>query len=192
MSGNDAAVAGEEAEVVTPEEPKRKTAPAALKWVGIAIGMFAIVTASQIVTEMVTGRMAATHSEAEGDPEAAPEKGGEKGKNGKKDLPPPIYFALEPPLVVSFESPAAVRFLQLTVEVMARDAAVIEAVEQHNPVIRNNLLMLVGGADLATLSTREGKESLRARALSEVQAVVEAQTGEKGVEDLYFTSFVVQ
>ena len=69
---------------------------------------------------------------------------------------------------------------------------VIEAVEQHNPVIRNNLLMLVGGADLATLSTREGKEALRARALAEVQAVVEAQTGEKGVEDLYFTSFVVQ
>ena len=32
----------------------------------------------------------------------------------------------------------------------------------------------------------------RARALAEVQAVVEAQTGEKGVEDLYFTSFVVQ
>ena len=30
------------------------------------------------------------------------------------------------------------------------------------------------------------------RALAEVQAVVEAQTGEKGVEDLYFTSFVVQ
>jgi flagellar FliL protein len=189
MSGNDAAVAGEEAEVVTPEEPKRKTAPAALKWVGIAIGMFAIVTASQIVTEMVTGRMAATHTEAEGDPEAAPEKG---GKTGKKDLLPPIYFALEPPLVVSFESPAAVRFLQLTVEVMARDEVVIEAVEQHNPVIRNNLLMLVGGADLATLSTREGKEALRARALAEVQAVVEAQTGEKGVEDLYFTSFVVQ
>jgi flagellar FliL protein len=189
MSGNDAAVAGDEAEVATPEEPRRKTMPAALKWVGIAIGMFAIVTASQIVTGMVTGRMAATHTETEGEAEAAPEKG---RATVKKDLPPPIYLALEPPLVVSFESPAAMRFLQLTMEVMARDAAVIEAVEQHNPVIRNNLLMLVGGADLATLSTREGKEDLRARALAEVQAVVEAQTGETGVEDLYFTSFVVQ
>ena len=189
MSGNDAAVAGEEAEVATPEEPGKKKAPAVLKWVGIAIGMFAIVTASQIVTEMVTGRMASTETHAEGDAESSAEDG---EKDGAKELPPPIYLALEPPLVVSFESPAAMRFLQVTVEVMARDAAVIEAVEQHNPVIRNNLLMLVGGADLKTLSTREGKEDLRSRALAEVQAVVESQIGEPGVEDLYFTSFVVQ
>ncbi|MGD8976409.1 MAG: flagellar basal body-associated FliL family protein [Gammaproteobacteria bacterium] len=182
-------MAGEEAEVATPEEPRSKKAPAALKWAGIAIGMFAIVTASQIVTEMVTGRMAPTETQAEGGAGAAAEEG---ETAGEKDLPPPIYLALEPPLVVSFESPAAMRFLQVTVEVMARDAAVIDAVEQHNPVIRNNLLMLVGGADLKTLSTREGKEDLRNQALAEVQAVVESQIGEPGVEDLYFTSFVVQ
>lgn len=190
MSGIDATATGEEAEVAAPDEPKRKSAPPALKWIGIAIGMFAIVTVSQIVTEMVTARMAPaeTHAEADVDVEAT----AKTRKDSKKTLPPPIYVALEPPLVVSFEGPGAMRFLQLTVEVMARDEKVIEAVEQHNPVIRNNLLMLVGGTDMKTLSTREGKEALRALALAEVQAVVESQTGEPGVEDLYFTSFVVQ
>lgn len=190
MSGTDAIADGDEVEVVASEKPKRKSAPAALKWIGIAIGMFAIVTVSQIVTEMVKARMAPaeTHAEAEG----VAEGDAKTGKDGKKALPPPIYVALEPPLVVSFDGPGAMRFLQLTVEVMARDAEVIEAVEQHNPVIRNNLLMLVGGTDLKMLSTREGKEELRAAALAEVQAVVENQTGESGVEDLYFTSFVVQ
>ncbi|MGB5623893.1 MAG: flagellar basal body-associated FliL family protein [Gammaproteobacteria bacterium] len=192
MSGTDATADGDEVEVAASAEPKRKSAPAALKWIGIAIGMFAIVTVSQIVTEMVKARMTPAEAHAAADTEAAAKGDAGTGKDSKKALPPPIYVALEPPLVVSFEGPGAMRFLQLTVEVMARDAKVIEAVEQHNPVIRNNLLMLVGGTDLKMLSNREGKEELRAAALAEVQAVVENQTGEPGVEDLYFTSFVVQ
>ena len=38
----------------------------------------------------------------------------------------------------------------------------------------------------------EGKESLRQEALKEVRSILKRNTGEPGVEDLYFTTFVVQ
>ena len=75
---------------------------------------------------------------------------------------------------------------------MARDEKVIDGVKTHMPVIRNNLLMMFGGQTLATLTSRDEKEKLRATALAEVQRILKANTGAPGVEDLYFTSFVVQ
>lgn len=42
------------------------------------------------------------------------------------------------------------------------------------------------------LRSREGKEKLREEVLAEVRKVLEEQTGEAGVEQVYFTSFVMQ
>lgn len=118
------------------------------------------------------------------------------GKDGKAvkpvDKAPPKYLAFDPPLVASLEDKGSIRFLQVTVELMARDDKVISAVETHMPVIRNNLLMMFGGQTVSSLTNRDDKEKLRKQALAEVQKIMKANTGEAGVEDLYFTSFVVQ
>ena len=105
---------------------------------------------------------------------------------------PPIYLALDPPLVVNFEQASRARFLQVTLEVMARDSKVIDDVKLHMPVLRNNLNMLFSGQNAQQIGTREGKEQLRQAALAEIQKVLEERTGAPGVEDLYFTSFVMQ
>lgn len=105
---------------------------------------------------------------------------------------PPQYLPLDPPLVISFQDRDQIRFLQVTVELMAREDKAIAAVQAHAPVIRNNLLMLMGAPTLAELVSRDGKEQLRQSALAEVQQILVAQTGSPGVEDLYFTTFVVQ
>jgi flagellar FliL protein len=105
---------------------------------------------------------------------------------------PAIYFALDPPLVVNFEQDGVVRFLQVTVEVLARDQAVITAVQQSEPLIRNNLMLLMSNLDYAQVMTREGKEKLRAAALAEVKSIVKRETGKSGPESLLFTGFVVQ
>lgn len=105
---------------------------------------------------------------------------------------PAQYFAFDPPLIVNFDDSQAVRFLQLQIEVLTRDDKYVEAVKLHQPVIRNNLLMLMNGRDYKTLMTREGKEALRIECLKEVQRILKKETGAPGIEDLYFTSFVVQ
>jgi flagellar FliL protein len=103
-----------------------------------------------------------------------------------------IYHTLHPNFVVNFQNPNKARFLQVTVEVLAYSDEVIDQVKQHTAVIRNNLLMLFSSQDAQHLSTRDGKEALRQEVLTEIQNILEEQTGAPGVEQAYFTSFVMQ
>ena len=111
------------------------------------------------------------------------------------DLParPALYTGLHPPLVVNFDDlNGTTHFMQITMEIMARDQGVINAVREHMPVIRNNLILLYGNSVYEEVTTRSGKEKMLADGLAEIQKVMKAQTGEAGVEAVYFTSLIVQ
>jgi flagellar protein FliL len=120
-------------------------------------------------------------------PVAAASKGAEGGGTGK----PSVYYAIDPPLVVNFEDGAAVRFLQITMEIMAHDEKAIESVQKNIPLIRNNLLLLMSNRNYQAMMSREGKEKLRQEALAEVNAVQKKEGG-PDVDDVLFTTFVVQ
>ena len=126
---------------------------------------------------------------------AATDEAQEANKEGKAEKlkGPAIYVEFDPPFVVNFEARGMTRFLQVSVQVMTRDPATAEMVKSHDPVIRNDMLMLFSNQTYETISTREGKEKLRTEALDVVSKVV-ANEGGKGkyVEQLYFTSFVMQ
>jgi len=106
---------------------------------------------------------------------------------------PALYVALDPPFVVNFEAEQMVRFLQVTVQVMSRDPGIVELVKSNDPVVRNDLLLLLGNQSYTTISSREGKEKLREQALEAVRKVVTNAGGKaEKVEAVYFTSFVMQ
>jgi len=106
---------------------------------------------------------------------------------------PPAYVKLDPPFVVNFEAKGMMRFLQITLEIMTRDPATADLLKLHDPMIRNDLLMLFGNQTYEAISTREGKEHLRLEALAIVAKIIEREGGKaKNVEQLYFTSFVMQ
>jgi flagellar protein FliL len=106
---------------------------------------------------------------------------------------PALYVALDPPFVVNFEAEQLVRFLQVTVQVMSRDPATVDLIKANDPVVRNDLLLLLGNQSYATISSREGKEKLRQLALDAVRKVVTSAGGRADkVEAIYFTSFVMQ
>jgi flagellar FliL protein len=120
----------------------------------------------------------------------------EKGKKDKKDEKPKApaqYVKLDPPFVTNFESKGLVRFLQISVEVMTRDPATAELLKMHDPMIRNDLLLLLSNQQYEVISSREGKEKLRTEALQTVAKVIDLEGGDgKHVEQLFFTSFVMQ
>lgn len=118
----------------------------------------------------------------------------EKSEHGEtSDVGKPAqYFAFDPPLIVNFDDTQQVRFLQVSIEVLIRDEKSAEAVKLHQPAIRNNLLMLMNGRDYKSLVSREAKEALRLECLKETQRILKKETGSPTVEDLFFTSFVVQ
>lgn len=121
---------------------------------------------------------------------------GSKSKAGRtavKPAGPAIYIALDPPFVTNFEADQAVRFLQLSIEVMTHDPATVDIVKANDPIVRNDLLLLFSNQKYAEISTSQGKERLRSEALTAVRKVVADNGGKPdSVEAIYFTSFVMQ
>lgn len=127
----------------------------------------------------------------------ADSEAGDKNKKSKKaaqegESKVVIYHAFEPAFVVNFEDKGVIRFLQVGLSVMTRDEAVIGHLKQHDPVIRNNLVLLFSSQSFKDLSSREGKEKLRAETLKEIQAILKKYTDDKGIDEAFFTSFVIQ
>jgi flagellar FliL protein len=140
----------------------------------------------------------ATASADEGDDSAGvdaptPKKKG-KGKGAKEEKrDPAIYTKLDPPFVVNFEAKGIMRFLQIQVEVMSRDPETVEMLKQHDPLIRNNLLMLFSNQNFEKINSLEGREALRAEAVKSIAEAIKSEGGKpKKIEQLYFTSFVMQ
>lgn len=122
-------------------------------------------------------------------------KGGKeaKAKIEEKEKLPPRYIALDPPFVVNFEAESAVRFLQVTAQIMTRDLETEKLVKENDPRLRNDLLLILGGQTYASVATTEGKEALRSRCLEATRTIVKEMGGEPTkIEALYFTSFVMQ
>jgi flagellar FliL protein len=123
----------------------------------------------------------------------------EKDKHASKDKAESergeaIYIDLKPAFVVNFQDAGGrSKFLKAEVNAVTRDSEVAEALEKHMPVVRNSLVLLFSRQVYEDLVPNEGKEKLRSEALRAVQDVIEKETGsEEGVEEVLFTSFVIQ
>ena len=111
----------------------------------------------------------------------------------EKPKGPPLYVALDPPFVTNFDAEQAVRFLQITAQVMTHDEATQTLIKANDPVLRNDLLLLFSNQKAVELQTREGREHLRAQALQTVRHTVETSGGHpETVDAVLFTSFVMQ
>ncbi len=152
----------------------------------LIIGIVVILLgASAAATAYFTGML--------GGGEPVAEDAGEGDDVEKAEVKQPLnYIPLDPAFVVNFGDESDVRFLQVTIELGTRDPAMVDQVKEHRPAIRNNLVMLFSSQDPMALNTRAGKEKLRAETLAEVQKVLTEETGEPGVENVFFTSFVMQ
>ena len=121
----------------------------------------------------------------------ADETAAEEAAEPAKD--PAIYQSLHPPLVVNFkDSLGDSHFMQITMEVMARDQDVINAVRENTPAIRNALILHYGGAVYEEVTTRAGKEQMLADGLAEIRKVMSDHTSEDSIEAVYFTALVIQ
>lgn len=188
MASRDKERLDEEEEVT---EVPRKKGKGVLKWVLIGLGAVVLVGASVGASIYVVTTM--LHSEIAS--QDAPKDGAKKAKDGKKESKEPkdaIYYKMDPPFVVNFQGPAGNRFLQVTIELMTYEQDVIPAIEQHMPVLRNNIVFLLSSVNLDEISTLEGKQKLRQDTLQEVRKVLKDKIGKPGVEEVYFTSIVMQ
>jgi len=158
-----------------------------LMMAGAAVALIAIgVFAGPLVMNAMSGS-----DDAEGDEEAGVEE--VAVAEIERATGPALYQSLLPPLVINIKDQYGdAHFMQLSMEAMARDQDVINAIREHTAVIRNNLILLYGSSSYESVTTREGKEQLLQEGVAEIQSIITPHVGNKRVEAMYFTAFIVQ
>ena len=170
--------------------PKKKSGGGLVKIILIVVVVLLVIVISIGGTMFATG--AFSDKGSDNDTAVTEEKKEEKKEAEDMASKEVFYETLNPPFVVNFEDKNYVRFLQVSVDVMTESQPAIENVKKHMPVIRNNIVLILGEVTYADISTREGKEGLRTRILEDIQKVLKKRAGDESVKELFFTSFVMQ
>ncbi len=123
--------------------------------------------------------------------------GGDGGADKVQDEPEEvshvaIYHHFAEPFTVNFETKTGLRFLQIEMEAMSYRQDSIDSLIAHMPVIRNNTIFLLSNQNYEDLVSRAGKEALRKQVREAIQKVLVERTGVPGIEEVFFTSFVIQ
>lgn len=103
-----------------------------------------------------------------------------------------IYEELTPAFVVNFTYQGRQRYMQVSVALMGRDKADMDALKAQMPVLRNRLVMLFSGQDFEGLMKPLGKDMLRQQATAAIQEIAQKEMGKPVVEQVLFTNFVLQ
>jgi len=60
------------------------------------------------------------------------------------------------------------------------------------PLIRNRVVMILSGEPFDTLQTDAGRVQLQQKLLAAIQEILQKETGKPGIEQVFFTNFVMQ
>ena len=102
------------------------------------------------------------------------------------------YVSLEAPLVVNIFSQDSVHFMQVKTQFKLTDPALAPILQQHMPAIKHGLMLLLSEKRFFEMKTIQGKLQLRKDALKVVQQVMRDKTGDPTVENIFFTSLILQ
>lgn len=161
---------GEEANSETPKKSKKKLiAIAAVLLLAAAGGAayFFLAAADPVEDEMVEAEVEIPVEEA-------------------------FYLPLTPVFIVNLPDRGKQRFLQVAATLMTRDESILLKIEQHMPVIRHHMTNVLSAQTIASIQSEGGIEQVRAEALAKINEVLSSEFLTEAVEQVLFTSFVMQ
>jgi len=124
-----------------------------------------------------------------GDSKEQVEEPEEEEETGNSEL---FYFDLEKPFIVQFPKGNEAKLLQVSISIQVNDELFIEELKKHEPMIRNNFLMVMADTNAGELKTVEGKENLKTSLLEALNEIMAKMSKKNHVEDLFFTALVMQ
>lgn len=179
----------EDAAAVDPQAAAKKKKLIMLGGIGAVLLMLAG-GGSWLMISLLSGDTA-EQPQADADSEAAGTD--EKPAPAKATAKPPAeYIALDPAFLANFTIGNRQRYLQVSIVAMARDTKHIEALRSHMPLVRNRIVMLLSGENFEQLQTDEGRVLLQQKVLAAIQELLQKETGQPGIEQVFFTNFVMQ
>jgi flagellar FliL protein len=126
--------------------------------------------------------------------EAAPEpakKEHTSSKKKKKDEAPPEYVAVEP-FTVNLQPEHGDQYLQVAFTLQVDSPEQVEVIKANMAKVRSRVLLLLSGKKASEISTVEGKQQLAGEILAAVNEPFVPRGDEQEVEDVLFTSFIIQ
>ena len=106
-----------------------------------------------------------------------------------KSQQPPLYLALET-FTVNLQD--GERYMQVDVTLQVADQAQADAIKLHMPRVRSRLLALLSSKHAEALTTAADKQVLAQEILAQVKLPFDAKAKPQQVDDVLFTSFVIQ
>jgi flagellar FliL protein len=104
---------------------------------------------------------------------------------------PPTFVTLEP-FTVNLQQENGDHFLQTGIVVQVADSKAADAMKTYMPIIRSKLLLLLSSKAPSELASLEGKKKLVAEIIATVRDSLPGTTPDRGIENAYISSFVIQ
>lgn len=156
----------------------------------LALGVGGTIAIFRFLPDLLPG----LESAGTGTNEQASGQRSEAGRPERRPRTEVQYFRFVPDFLVNTQPDefGNSQYLKVTVEVSSRDKQTLQDLERHMPLIRQDLLFLFSSQTAADLGTLEGKRMLREETLATINRDLQAQTGYGLVDDVFFTSLVIQ
>jgi flagellar protein FliL len=103
-----------------------------------------------------------------------------------------LYVAMPRPFVFNIPGSSRDRLVQIKVQLLVRGSNNETIAQRHIPLIEASLLEAFSSANADELITTTGKDALKNKALSDLQQALLEVAGSVVVEEVLFTSFVMQ
>lgn len=102
-----------------------------------------------------------------------------------------LYHALEPAFKVNLQK-GNIRVMKIAISLVTGSEKVIDALKLHNPLLRNNILMILSSQDPELLKTAAGKSQLQLDIQTEVNEILANKKVGSVIDGVFFTELVMQ
>lgn len=102
-----------------------------------------------------------------------------------------LYHALEPAFKVNLQK-GNIRVMKIAISLVTGSEKVIDALKLHNPLLRNNILMILSSQDPELLKTASGKSQLQLDIQTEVNEILTNKKVGSVIDGVFFTELVMQ
>lgn len=107
--------------------------------------------------------------------------------------PTMLYYSLQPTFVMSYMVQGRQRYVQLGLDIATHNPKVIEAMQTHDPLIRSEVLRIVGEHPYAQLRTGVGKLELLQQLQNRFNNILQQEAQiTTGVDAVLVNNFVMQ
>lgn len=110
-----------------------------------------------------------------------------------EELPIPAqYVPLMQEFVVNYQVGSRQRFLQVSIEIMTFKQSMVDALKLHDPLVRNEILKVLGRQEFNSLRSNEGRLLMQEELKTHLAAVLKKEAKVEGLEAVLFSNLVMQ